>query len=511
MTRSTYYSTYALWFAATLYSAKRINAQVDEPYMDEIFHVPQAQAYCRGEWSHWDGAITTPPGLYLVPAALAALKRQFPFALDVDPCSLSNLRLSNLVLVFALPFLYTSILDALQASRRPLSTSYVDKTDESSPRDSKRDPSAGNDWEGLAIAMMPTVAWFGWLYYTDLGSIVAVLVSFRLALGRSYGLSSFSGLISLLFRQTNIVWIAFVASFAAVTEVKRSRPGAEVVDPSLARARLADVVKTPISLVASALRRPSSLVSVLRAYLPVFAVAVAFIRWNGGIVLGDKTNHVATVHLPQLCYFVAFVTIFASPALVSPRSIRRAISGLGGTPLRLCGSAIALLGMCWTIKEFTIAHPFLLADNRHYAFYVWRRIVNVHPLARYALAVAYLVGARLIWQGLVEANTMSLSTLVVLTVATVAVLVPTPLIEPRYFLTPYLLVRLFLSPLPRTSATRRRTRLLIEAALGVLVQACSVYLFLERSFEWRFDVGPDGRGVDGRDARELGRKQRFMW
>lgn len=43
-----------------------------------------------------------------------------------------------------------------------------------------------------------------------------------------------------------------------------------------------------------------------------------------------------------------------------------------------------------------IAHPFLLADNRHYAFYLWRRVINPHPAARYALAPAYLLAGRLL-------------------------------------------------------------------------------------------------------------------
>ena len=42
-----------------------------DQYMDEIFHVPQAQAYCRGEWAHWDDKITTLPGAYLVAVAHA--------------------------------------------------------------------------------------------------------------------------------------------------------------------------------------------------------------------------------------------------------------------------------------------------------------------------------------------------------------------------------------------------------------------------------------------------------
>lgn len=50
----------------------------------------------------------------------------------------------------------------------------------------------------------------------------------------------------------------------------------------------------------------------------------------------------------------------------------------------------------------SIAHPFLLADNRHFAFYLWRRILNVHPFARYILTPAYLFAGRLIYESLSE-------------------------------------------------------------------------------------------------------------
>ena len=36
-----------------------------QPYMDEIFHIPQAQKYCNGTFDSWDPKITTLPGLYL--------------------------------------------------------------------------------------------------------------------------------------------------------------------------------------------------------------------------------------------------------------------------------------------------------------------------------------------------------------------------------------------------------------------------------------------------------------
>lgn len=37
---------------------------------DEIFHVPQAQNYCAGHYSHWDPMITTLPGLYVFSLAV---------------------------------------------------------------------------------------------------------------------------------------------------------------------------------------------------------------------------------------------------------------------------------------------------------------------------------------------------------------------------------------------------------------------------------------------------------
>eukprot|EP00981_Chlorochromonas_danica_P002171 scaffold428_cov168-Ochromonas_danica.AAC.36 len=35
-------------------------------FVDEIFHVPQAQRYCQNKFSEWDSKITTFPGLYYV-------------------------------------------------------------------------------------------------------------------------------------------------------------------------------------------------------------------------------------------------------------------------------------------------------------------------------------------------------------------------------------------------------------------------------------------------------------
>jgi alpha-1,2-glucosyltransferase len=111
---------------------------------------------------------------------------------------------------------------------------------------------------------------------------------------------------------------------------------------------------------------------------------------------------------------------------------------------------------------------------------------------------------------------MRLSTLLLFTASTILVLVPTPLIEPRYFLTPFLILRLYLArPLVTPDSPKRkssrRARLFLEAVLHLVVQATCVWLFLEKTFEWDVKVGADGKGLEGRDEREAGKRQRFMW
>jgi alpha-1,2-glucosyltransferase len=41
----------------------------------------------------------------------------------------------------------------------------------------------------------------------------------------------------------------------------------------------------------------------------------------------------------------------------------------------------------------SIHHPFLLSDNRHYTFYVWRRIFLSHPFVPYVFIPGYIACA----------------------------------------------------------------------------------------------------------------------
>lgn len=79
------------------------------------------------------------------------------------------------------------------------------------------------------------------------------------------------------------------------------------------------------------------------------------------------------------------------------------------------------------------------------------------------------------------------------TTCTALVLVPTPLVEPRYFLIPYMLLRIHAAAAVRSR--RGWPWEWVEVGWNVLVNAVTVGVFLGRTFEWDGWEGP----------------MRFMW
>lgn len=80
------------------------------------------------------------------------------------------------------------------------------------------------------------------------------------------------------------------------------------------------------------------------------------------------------------------------------------------------------------LSRYSLVHPFLLSDNRHFPFYVWRRLLRF-PALRAGLSPIYVVCGWLLVSRLHERK----GTLWVMTyvAAAAVVLVPSPLLEPR--------------------------------------------------------------------------------
>lgn len=272
----------------------------------------------------------------------------------------------------------------------------------------------------------------------------------------------------------------------------------------------------------------------------------AFVVWNGGVVLGDKDNHIATIHLPQMLYIWPFIVFFSWPVLLPQLShlgtLQRRIP-------RLSPTTTFVIGMLVVIHLNTIIHPFTLADNRHYTFYIFR-ILRKHWLIKYAAVPIYYTCACLVLGALGGASepqpaarsirilhgadTVCVSGTLVWLIASSLSLVTAPLVEPRYFLLPWLMWRLSVPEyVPRSAAQQKFLQLenqnkdsspavtsapassesstsvlqtvlktaalyspWLELAWYLAINLVTGYAFLYRGFEW---------------TQEPGNVQRFMW
>jgi hypothetical protein len=52
---------------------------------------------------------------------------------------------------------------------------------------------------------------------------------------------------------------------------------------------------------------------------------------------------------------------------------------------------ICMISSFFLVKRFTFVHPFILSDNRHYVFYIWKRFFERMPHFRYYLCLPYAI------------------------------------------------------------------------------------------------------------------------
>ncbi|KAF2101094.1 hypothetical protein NA57DRAFT_37047 [Rhizodiscina lignyota] len=543
-----------LFFLCTIFAGywyKLVSAIVPAPYLDEVFHLRQAQAYCDGKLSQWDPKITTPPGLYVL---------SIPLRWVGDGCTVYNLRAVNMGLLGAVGIVAHWILELRRANG-------------TTPRNSLTQ--ALNDaHSAFNITLFPLLFFFSGLYYTDIASTLLVLSFYWCYMAESSKAKLFSpsqiawALCSLTIRQTNIFWVAvFPAGLTVISTLQHSPAGARrrdseslmqlssrvlkqawtegsVYDPPIIEATLEDYLLTTASIIVATLRNLRRVVPALLQYGFILGIFACFVLWNGGVVLGDKSNHVATIHLPQMLYIWPYFVFFSFP-LMLPSALRLALHLLSRAPglsprskeaktnlPRLCifaaFSAIAAL----VIRVNTIVHPFTLADNRHYMFYVFRILLR-NGFTKYGAAPTYVLCAYLSINALGGSEASEIprkeekcvkkgqdiakqtatrsdgscnaSFVIVWLASTALSLVTAPLVEPRYFIIPWVVWRLHV-PAYRFAATSGRNpthalqehdhRLWLETLWFFAINAATGYMFLYRGFSW---------------PQEPGNIQRFMW
>jgi hypothetical protein len=316
---------------------------------------------------------------------------------------------------------------------------------------------------------------------------------------------------------------------------------------------------------------------------------------------GHKEFHTAGIHLAQMLYIWPYFVFFSWPILVIPvlnvalsKKVLPKYLNYGFTEQqRKLPNVLAILivvpAMLAIVHFNTIVHPFTLADNRHYVFYVFRLLLGVHPAVKYAAVMAYFLcgwaviaafgfsvipapprllqipptaksasaaptapakeqsketrkSARArktpakkdsaqqkqpdpitpevlarIQESLIQRQKQQpelprVSFVLVWLAATTLSLVTAPLVEPRYFIIPWVMWRLHLPPSSTLAVFRKqkpqgedeRARAdfatnfpkFLETVWFIVINAVTGYVFLYKGFEW---------------PQEPGKVQRFMW
>lgn len=405
-----------------------------------------------GHFNVWDPKITTFPGLYYVSAGLHALQQcivygRCSFHTALGLCSSSFLRTVNVAMGFACVFVIHGIVS--HHSKETHSGLLYSRT--------------------MACALFPFFMFYIFLYYTDTASTLFVLSTWLALLKKQYTLSGILSACSILMRQTNAVWTVCLVGWDVMALAQRASGGQHHQDGGTFFSECTLLLRYIFGNIIGLMRR-------FWLHLLSVAAFLGFVISNGGIVLGDKDHHIPVNHWMQPFYFYTFLVSSTSPLWIHEiPSIFSSCTkrGLLGIVLLF---ALSSMAVCYG----TLVHPFILADNRHYIFYIWRRIINATPYSRYLLVPLYATSS---WVALCSFQRHPVNN-VVITLCTAMTLIPAHLIEPRYFTTPWFLYVLG----PGSVLYRSNQRQVVCLCIGYFVtNAVMMVIFLFKGFS-----GPDG-------------------
>lgn len=383
---------------ASAWIAIRVDVLVPNPYMDEVFHIPQAQMMCANNATS-NPQITTPPGLYWSVCAVSKI-----FGINPNVTFLRGFN-TFIGLFLLLPLMTNSL------------------------------------WNSLNAYLHPVSFFFFFFFYTDTLSSTLVFAMIFSALKNHYKLSASIGAFACLVRQTNVAWIIYVA-------------------------------------LSTALRFPKT--EYFRILTPFFSSLffLGILALKNGIVLGDKQNHPFSLHIPQIYYLMSQIFFFHWPVLFSFREISALVIFLIKKIRTLKDTLLLLLVICLVVLSihfFTYHHIFVLSDNRHFVFYIWRWFFRSASLNKFLYIPLYLCSMWIVLRKL--AKTHSVAHCIVFFACSALCLVPSSLLEFRYFIIPTLIFR-------SSIYVEKRLHLALETLWLICLNAAVFYIFHHFDIKW---------------------------
>ncbi len=340
------------------------------PWADEQLHVKQILHFFDGHF-RVDPNLAMIPGYHLAMAGLARL---------LDDSSLPALRACNAVFGLLSIAVFALILKRIHHRISPQRV--------------------------VAYAFFPILTPFFFLVYTETLSLLLVLVGLHLGLTRRYVVAGLICLLSMLIRQSNIVWLVMV--------------------PIVAHAEQ------------GAFRLPrTALIGVLRSSWTFLLGVLAFVTFavvNAGIALGGREAHPsASLHTGNLFFMMFLYGLLFLPQVLH-RS-RQTLRLVGGNPSALLAGAAVLLLYLLTFEN---THPF----NTNWGDYYLRNQLLIHFTSTTPLKLLFFVPILLALFDIM-AHPLERESFASVYVFIAIALLPLWLIEQRYYIIPFTLLLLF--------------------------------------------------------------------
>jgi alpha-1,2-glucosyltransferase len=419
---SVFWSRVTVLLAATLIIAAFICIKDYNFFGDEGFHRSQIERFMRHDWGV-NGDFTTIPGFHAIMAAISVFTGE---------TSLQAMRFVGVL------FSIGGMIMTLCAAR-------------------KLHPGRG-ELRMLQVLLLPILFPFFPLLYTDATALTFVLASVLAFVYRKYGLSLFLIALSVIIRQNNIVWFGCFTIAWLLTEYTPELHAAWFATIHL---RWSDVV----SSVKKITRSTKTKLTFLFVILCTLAFGI-FVKINGGIAIGDQGSHpFPDVHTGNVFFMLALYSIFFLPMIVwqLPTIYRNLKEKKWLVPL-IVGLFIFYMLTFWNTHGYNQDIHSVFLRNRILVLFTLTPAWKAVGFIAVVLAVLSLVATPL------------LSPWWLIYPMAVAYLIPSWLIEQRYFFVPMVLFILF----------RKAQPMWMEWTLVIYEAIFAGYLFWIVATRWLF-------------------------
>lgn len=410
-------------------------------YMDEEFHLDQTISYYNNKFNYWNDKLTTFPGTFVLSSIF--LKLFYLFQIPINPnTSIKIVRIFTIIIS-----IFSFIILGLFKKKNNSDQSIIYKLQ-------------------LLVGFFPINFFYNFLFYTETFSIFSLILFFYLNLysSKNYFLKFLSGILCVLIRQNNIIWVNLIALNEVITLIQNFFNNKSI------RKLFENIIST------------------IRRNIDILIIDILFVIFvihnNFSIVLGDKSHHSMVMHLAQINHLLIFsLLFFPTYNLKVLKNLNKLIKN-GKKAVRFILIFLVIITFVLIFNKFSYIHDFILSDNRHYIFYYFKKIYLKENL-RYALLIYISFTYALIIND--NLKLIKDNKIISWLICSLLCLIPAKLVELRYFVPCYIILIILINYNKESFEDLHQSIFhWLNILAHVIINGITIYIFLFRPFENQF-------------------------